>query len=211
MRKLLFSAVFALCVLCGYAQQYVDVDREVIEIPYNYINNSSISLKNKLVTIFGVKYTVDIQNVRLSPNWFGVEIIAKNSQDGTWSTEDWSIEQSCANEDKTADIHGNTSSCKASLFQNYDFEVNSIVHLLTPEGHSNIEVEYIIRDNNGAKFTLVLVFPYNSGTITAIDSVQAAEQQPIEYYDLQGNRLLAPTSGIIIEKQGSRVSKKLYR
>lgn len=212
MRKFFISAVFALSVLCGYAQEYVDVDRVVIEIPAHFINNHS-SLKEKFVKIFGAEYTIYVQNIQLSPNWFTADIIATNDKEGTWDIEEWSIEQVCKLEDKTADVHGNTSSCKPTLYQNYDFSISSVMHLLTPDDFGDIEIEYIIRDKRdpNTKFTLVLVFPYHKNTITGINDVQVEQQQQAEYYDLQGNRLPAPTHGIIIEKRGNKVSKKLYK
>lgn len=211
MRKFFVCALIALGTVCSYAQQYVDVDRVVIEIPTSYINKQA-SLKDYFVTIFGVEYTVNIQNVRLSPNWFAADILAIKSTGGTWSTDEWTIEQSCKLEDKTPDAHGYKSDCTTNLYQNYDFCINSIMHLLKPDGYGNIEIEYTIRDNTdpNAKFTLVLSIPYQEDTITTISNVQV-EEQPVEYYDLQGNRLAAPYRGIIIKKQGNKTTKMLYR
>ncbi len=44
--------------------------------------------------------------------------------------------------------------------------------------------------------------------VTSIDEISV--YTPVEYYDLQGRKLDGPQSGIVIEKQGSKVTKKMY-
>ena len=59
-------------------------------------------------------------------------------------------------------------------------------------------------------YYLVVTFPYNRKTWTAIDNVNC-EPLSIEYYDLQGRKLNGPQLGIVIEKQGNKTTKKIYK
>ena len=44
--------------------------------------------------------------------------------------------------------------------------------------------------------------------MSAVDSIEAApEQEPVEYYNLQGVRVINPTPGIYIQRQGNKVRK----
>jgi len=165
-------------------------------------------MKEEAVEIFNKQYIVYIDNIKLNHNWFTANIMIKNA----WDLKDYKVEQFCKHEDKNPDVHGNKSTIETDLFQNYDFMISSVVHLLKHE-YGQMEVVYTIHDvaNWDNTFDLVLRFPYENTTVTAIDTVEGDQMQPVEYFDLQGHKLNAPTSGIIIEKKGGKVSKKLYR
>ncbi len=206
MRKFFVGAMLALGVLCGNAY---NTDHDFIDLNDSFINSSSAIMKEKAVTIFGKEYKVYVKNIKLNHNWFMADIIIG---DGAWSVDDYTVEQYCKWEDPNPDSYGNKSVLETSMHQNYDFMISSIVHLQKHE-YGEMEVIYTIHDNANFDntFDLVLKFPYEGGTVTAIEALDNDLMQPVEYYDLQGHRLMAPTSGIIIEKQGNKVSKKLYR
>lgn len=44
-----------------------------------------------------------------------------------------------------------------------------------------------------------------------IEGVEADENTPVEYYNLQGIRVAAPENGIFIVKQGNKVSKQIFK
>lgn len=203
MRKFFVTTLIALSAMCGNAY---NVDRDIIELDESYINKQAI-MKEKAVEIFGTKYIVYINNVNLNHNWFTASISISDA----WDLKDYEVEQSCDHEDKTPDVNGYKSTIETTMFQNYDFMINSVVHLQR-HAYGDMEVVYTIHDAaNWNTFDLVLRFPYMDTTVTGIDAVATDVMQPVEYYDLQGHKLSAPTSGIIIVKQGDKVSKKLYR
>ena len=205
MRKFFITALVALTALCGSAYS---VDHDIIDLNDSFINNSTAIMKERAVKIFNQDYTVYIDNIKLNHNWFTANIIIKDA----WDLKDYEVEQFCKHEDKNPDVHGNKSTIETDLFQNYDFMISSVVHLLKHE-YGQMEVVYTIHDvvNWDNTFDLVLRFPYENTTVTAIDALEGDQMQPVEYFDLQGHKLNAPTSGIIIVKQGDKVSKKLYR
>ena len=43
------------------------------------------------------------------------------------------------------------------------------------------------------------------------DVIMGDEDAPVEYYNLQGVRVMNPTAGLYIVKQGSKVSKAILR
>ena len=63
---------------------------------------------------------------------------------------------------------------------------------------------------NQNSFDLVITFPYNKRTWTSISDINI-EPTSIEYYDIQGRKLNGPQPGIVIEKQGNKTTKKIYR
>ncbi len=205
MRKFFVTALVALTALCGNAY---NGDFAIIDLNDSFINNSTAIMKERAVKIFNKEYIVFINNIKLNHNWFTANIIIKDA----WNLEDYKVEQSCKHEDKNPDVHGNKSTIETDLFQNYDFMISSVVHLLKHE-YGQMEVVYTIHDvaNRDNTFDLVLRFPYENTTVTAIDALEGDQMQPVEYFNLQGHKLNAPTSGIIIEKKGGKVSKKLYR
>ena len=211
MRNFIFVLLIGLCSLSSYA--WNDLDRDIIELDETYINNNQATLKEKAVTIFGKSYTVYGGKVKLSPTWFTAQIVIKpesNSDDLQLTNH---VVQSCAIEDEIPDTHGYTSECDVTLYQNYDFMIVSKVHLLKQQSNfGDVTVSYTIYDyGKDNTFTLDLVFPYMPNTITAIDEMSIENNSAIEYYDLQGRKLNGPQPGIVIEKQGNKVTKKMYR
>lgn len=212
MRNIILVLLIGLCSLSSYA--WNDLNRDVIELDETYINKSHATLKQKAVTIFGKSYTVFVDKVKLSPTWFTAEIvIVPDNEHGDDIQLTDHVVQSCAIEDETPDTHGYTSECDVTLYQNYDFMIVSKVHLIKQQSSfGDVTVSYTLYDyGKDNTFTLDLVFPYMPNTITAIDKMSIENNASIEYYDLQGRKLNGPQSGIVIEKQGNKVTKKLYR
>ena len=212
MRKFVFVLLIGLCSLSSNA--YNDLNSDTIRLDsLHYINNPQAVLKQKAVEIFQKDYTVFVYNVELSESWFKADVAVRYNGQGSWSVEDWSVSQSCDYEELNPDHKGKTSDCSTDLFQNYDFEIHSIVHLRKHDEYGDVHVTYTITDesNYSDRFNLVLVFPYIPSTITSIDDVAIDWQQPVEYYDLQGRKLNGPQPGIVIEKQGNKAIKKFFR
>ncbi|MDE7116795.1 MAG: hypothetical protein K2O56_10270, partial [Muribaculaceae bacterium] len=46
---------------------------------------------------------------------------------------------------------------------------------------------------------------------TGITGIEAEDNAPVEYYNLQGIRIAEPAEGICIVRQGNKVSKKFIR
>ena len=204
MRKILFSVLLTLGVLSGSA--YND-DYDIIDLNDNFINNSTAIMKEVAVEIFNKEYVVYVQNINLNHNWFMADILIKKA----WDVLNYDVEQYCEYEDKTPDVHGNMSSIEVAMYQNYDFMISSIVHLKKHE-YGQMEVVYTIHDiaNWNNTFDLVLRFPYEDTTVTAIETI-GGDKQPIEYFDIQGRKLNGPQPGIVIEKQGNKTTKKIYK
>lgn len=210
MKKTILALLLCLGALSSYA--WNDLDHDVIELDATYINKNN-TLKQKSVTIFGKSYVVYVNKVKLSPTWFRADIVIRPSSGQSEDLElAESVVQYCDIEDPNPDVHGYQSECDVTLYQNYDFMIMSKVHLLKPANFGNVTVSYTLFDWGKLNtFTLDLVFPYVPTTITAIDELSVDNNAPIEYYDLQGRKLDGPQSGIVIEKQGSKVTKKVYR
>ena len=59
-------------------------------------------------------------------------------------------------------------------------------------------------------YYLVITFPYNKKTWTGINDVTITPSS-VEYFDIQGRKLNGPQPGIVIEKQGNKTTKKIYK
>lgn len=211
MKKIILALFIGFCSLTSFA--WNDLDHDVIVLDDSYINNNAI-LKEKAVSFYGKDYIVYISDVKLSATWFTAKIIIKPGKGNNGDDLELidNVVQYCDIEDQTPDGNGNTSSCDIALFQNYDFMIISWVHLQQPDTFGNVTVSYTILDTyKNNMFTLDLVFPYESRTITAIDEMSIDNNSTVEYYDLQGRKLNGPQPGIVIEKQGNKVTKKMYR
>ena len=55
-----------------------------------------------------------------------------------------------------------------------------------------------------------LLFSNISG-ITGVDGIEADENAPVEYYNLQGVRVASPEKGLYIVKQGNKVEKRFIK
>lgn len=210
MKKTILALLLGLCALSSYA--WNNLDRDVIVLDATYINKNA-TLKQKAVTIFEKSYIVYVSNVKLSPTWFTADISIVPSSGNSDDMELTNfVVQSCDIEDQNPDVHGYKSECDVTLYQNYDFMIRSKVHLLRPADYGKVTVTYTLYDDGkNNSFELDLVFPYFPTTITGIDSIELGEPTAVEYYDLQGRKLDGPRSGIVIEKQGNKVTKKMYR
>jgi hypothetical protein len=91
------------------------------------------------------------------------------------------------------------------------------------ESTATNELEYTLKSN-----TLLLIKAVDStsgeesgvtgfyfsaaGTITGVEGVAAdAIAAPVEYFNLQGQRVAAPAQGIFIRRQGNKVEKVVIR
>lgn len=204
MRIILFSVLLLLGVLSGSAYSG---DYDIIELNEHFINKPSSIMKEVAVRIFNKDYVVYVQNIKLNHNWFMADILIS----GAWDALDYGVEQYCEYEDKEPDVHGNKSSIETEMYQGYDFMIKSIVHLKKHE-YGDMEVVYTIHDiaNWNNTFDLVLRFPYEDNTVTAIETI-GSDMQPIEYFDLMGRKLNGPQPGIVIEKLGNKTTKKIYK
>lgn len=46
---------------------------------------------------------------------------------------------------------------------------------------------------------------------TSVEQIDDTDSKPAVYYDMQGRRVAHPSSGLYIEKKGSKVTKKMIR
>ena len=90
-----------------------------------------------------------------------------------------------------------TDTFHESLLKDENPNCNSL-HYLIFDRHETTDHNIIIRIANILYYEVV----------TSIDEISV--YTPVEYYDLQGRKLDGPQSGIVIEKQGSKVTKKMY-
>ena len=71
-----------------------------------------------------------------------------------------------------------------------------------PANKAYIAAETIPADNNGSN-----VLNFNFGQVTGINGVVAADKAGVQYFDLQGRRVLNPTKGLFITNTGKKVIK----
>lgn len=94
----------------------------------------------------------------------------------------------------------------------------------TPLDGNTVEIEKINEDNRGKQFTFrakhasgavsdETAFAVNAdGTTTGVESVEAEEADaPVEYFNLQGVRVMNPDKGLFIRRQGNRVEKVMMK
>lgn len=81
----------------------------------------------------------------------------------------------------------------------------SISYTLGKFNPKNIALVTFI-DNINASVDMYLSFGYNP-TTTAVRGVDIYDNAPVEYYNLNGQRVADPSNGIFIRKQGSKTSK----
>lgn len=94
----------------------------------------------------------------------------------------------------------------------------------TPLDGNTVEIEKINADNYGKQFTFrakhasgavsdETAFAVNAdGTTTGVESVEAEEADaPVEYFNLQGVRVMNPDKGLFIRRQGNRVEKVMMK
>lgn len=94
----------------------------------------------------------------------------------------------------------------------------------TPLDGNTVEIEKNNEDNHGKQFTFrakdasgavsdETAFAVNAGgTTTGVESVEAEEADaPVEYFNLQGVRVMNPDKGLFIRRQGNRVEKVMMK
>jgi len=203
MKKILLALLIGLCSLSSHADSY---DTDYITIPESYINSPGQTyLLEKAATIFNKEYRLTLTNIHLSESWFYCDIVIEKFED------DFIVTQSCDSEFPQSQAGEGTTS---SIFVGktaYDIVVQSKVRLYRDDDEKNVTVTYHFTDTwKQNDYYLVITFPYNKKTWTGINDVTLTPTS-VEYYDLQGRKLNAPQPGIVIEKQGNKVTKKLYR
>lgn len=62
--------------------------------------------------------------------------------------------------------------------------------------------------SNAISFTLIMQYPDNQG---AVEGIEADNNAPAVYYNLQGVQVENPTQGIYIVKRGSKTYKQVIR
>lgn len=72
-----------------------------------------------------------------------------------------------------------------------------------PANKAYIAAETIPADNNGSN-----VLNFNFGQVTGINGVVAADKAGVQYFDLQGRRVLYPAHGIFVTNTGKKVFVK---
>lgn len=215
MKKILLALLIGLCSLSSYASWF---DRDEITIPPEYINNiGKTYLMEKAARIFGKEYRLTLTNIRLSEYWFICDI---EIDDFDHDASRFEVTQHCDDEyDQSHSAGPGTTSTITWYNKPYYFVVHSEVRLQRSDEQKDITVTYHFTNVTSTSgdylnddYYLILTFPYNDDRVpTAIDGVEVRECTAVEYYDLQGRKLNAPQPGIVIEKQGNKVTKKLYR
>lgn len=74
---------------------------------------------------------------------------------------------------------------------------------VVPANKAYVAAETIPADNNGSN-----VLNFNFGQVTGINGVVAADKAGIQYFDLQGRRVLYPAHGIFVTNTGKKVFVK---
>ena len=74
---------------------------------------------------------------------------------------------------------------------------------VVPANKAYIAAETIPADNNGSN-----VLNFNFGQVTGINGVVAADEAGVQYFDLQGRRVLYPAHGIFVTNTGKKVFVK---
>lgn len=74
---------------------------------------------------------------------------------------------------------------------------------VVPANKAYIAAETIPADNNGSN-----VLNFNFGQVTGINGVVAADKAGVQYFDLQGRRVLYPAQGIFVTNTGKKVFVK---
>lgn len=105
----------------------------------------------------------------------------------------------------TAKRTGFTANSTYVLAKNADNEAAFLKNGLTvvPTNKAYIAAETIPADNNGSN-----VLNFNFGQVTGINGVVAADKAGVQYFDLQGRRVLYPAHGIFVTNTGKKVFVK---
>ena len=217
LRNTILVVVLSMCSLVSYASWY---DRDEIIIPKSYINNTEQTfLLEKAAKIFGTEYELELTNIYLSQYWFCCDIVINEAEYGLGQFE---VTQECSNEyNQSQSGEGSTSSISWS--RPFDLVVHSEVRLHNNGAeHDGQDGDFVVVTYHFTRTTstsgsyqnddyyLIVKFPYTRETWTGINNVEITPTS-VEYYDLQGRKLNGPQPGIVIEKQGNKATKKIYR
>ena len=86
---------------------------------------------------------------------------------------------------------------------------------ITYDATHGYPLEYIIRDSYDGKAPVDrerwVYSDYYDIIAAGVTDVEAAENAPVEYYNLQGVRVANPDAGLYIRRQGNKVSKVIIR
>lgn len=74
---------------------------------------------------------------------------------------------------------------------------------VVPANKAYVDAETIPADNNGSN-----VLNFNFGQVTGINGMVAADKAGVQYFDLQGRRVLYPAHGIFVTNTGKKVFVK---
>ncbi|MBR5119258.1 MAG: hypothetical protein IK100_11545 [Muribaculaceae bacterium] len=214
MKNLRNTLLVVMLSLCSFASYADETDYDILTIPASYINSSSTyspQLVEKAATIFGEHYNLTLTNIYLSEYWFYCDIIIENF---SGFPSDLTVTQICDNEypQEDATDSGTISTLsQPSQVQGYDIFVHSEVRIYRADEEKTITVTYHFENHyKNDDYYLIVKFPYNHETWTGINDVTITPTS-VEYYDIQGRKLDGPQPGIVIEKQGDKVTKKMYR
>lgn len=218
LRNTILVLMMSLCSVLSYADE---TDYDILTIPESYINSHSSwspQLVEKAATIFGEQYNLTLTNIYLSEFWFYCDIIIENF---AGFPSDLTVEQTCDVEfpQQGATDPGVISTLSTpSQVQGYDISVHSEVRLYQDVTAANdidgktITVTYhFVNHYKNDDYYLIVKFPYNVNTVTGINGIELGEPTSVEFYDLQGRKLNGPQPGIVIEKQGNKTTKKIYK
>lgn len=89
--------------------------------------------------------------------------------------------------------------------------VESGTHTVTAPESGKLHVKAKSVSPDGMASHLVEFELDSNGTVTGIEAVSADENAPVEYFNLQGVRVLNPENGFYIRRQGTRVEKVVLR
>ena len=105
----------------------------------------------------------------------------------------------------TAKRTGFTANSTYVLAKNTAEEAAFLKNSLTvvPANKAYIDAETIPADNSGSN-----VLNFNFGQVTGINGVVAADKAGVQYFDLQGRRVLYPAHGIFVTNTGKKVFVK---
>lgn len=203
LRNSILVVFMSLCSLISYADKF---DTDYITIPESYINNIGHTyLLEKAAKIFNKEYRLTLTNIYLSEYWFNCDIVIEHFEDP------FEVTQSCSNEYPQTVGNAGTQSSISVGSTAYDIVVHSEVRLCRENDEQDITVTYHFTDTwKQDDYYLVITFPYNKRTVTGLNSIGLGEPSSVEYYDIQGRKLNGPQLGIVIEKQGNKVVKKMY-
>lgn len=87
---------------------------------------------------------------------------------------------------------------------------NTNLQLASPAGE---KVTALIRNNRGDELLVqaIKVFTYTDMSGAAVDGIEADDNAPVEYYNLQGMKVKGDEPGIYVRRQGAKTSKVIVK